>query len=280
MANTFHKQWPITDNITYVPCDAGVAIAIGDLLYFDGTYAQPASAQADQLTPAANQALFASRYLGIANSARTGDETTDGEVAVITDRLFLLPCTSGTFNVGDKVAIAEAGSGTALENQKVVATTDDALAIGTVDKDYASATTLVKVRMTSTILGSQSRAENEFTITVPILPHASLTEQNLLVAREALQVLSIDVVPDLVQGGALTGTICKASGTAAPANGTTPMHTANDINFNATAHTVQPITLTATEADLVLAAGDRIGLDLSAALTTGRAVVSIRVRRR
>jgi len=119
----------------------------------------------------------------------------------------------------------------------------------------------------------------DFTITVPILPHASLTEQNLFVAREALQVLSIDVVPDLVQGGTLTGTIVKASGTATPVNSTTPMHAAAGINFNATAHTVQPITLTATVADLNLAAGDRIALDLSAALTTGRAVATIRLRR-
>lgn len=119
----------------------------------------------------------------------------------------------------------------------------------------------------------------DFTITVPILPHASLTEQNLLVAREALQVLSIDVVPDLAQGGTLTGTVVKASGTATPVNNATPMHSAAGINFNGTAHTVQSITLTSTAADLNLAAGDRIGLDLSAALTTGRAVISIRLRR-
>lgn len=119
----------------------------------------------------------------------------------------------------------------------------------------------------------------DFTITIPILPHASLTEQNLFVAREALQVLSIDVVPDLVQGGTLTGTVVKASGTATPVNSTTPMHSAAGINFNATAHTVQSITLTSTAADLNLAAGDRIALDLSAALTTGRANITIRLRR-
>lgn len=116
-------------------------------------------------------------------------------------------------------------------------------------------------------------------ITVPILPHASLTEQNLYTATQAITVVSIRVVPDLVQGGALTGTIVKCTGTATPANGTTPMHTANAIDFNATAHTVQSITLTSTAADLALAAGERIGLDLSAALTTGRAVVTIRYKR-
>lgn len=280
MPNSNFLSKPITDNIGYAPCDAGVAIAIGDLLFFDGTYAQPASGQADQLTEAKNQALFARKFLGVANSARTGLETTDGEVAFTTDRVFQFPCVSATFVPGDKLGAVEQGSGTALENQKVKKVTDDALAIATVEKVHSSATTLVWARFTSTVLGNAARAENEFTITVPILPHASLTEQNLLVAREALQVLSIDVVPDLVQGGALTGTVVKASGTTAPAAGTTPMHTANAINFNATANTVQSIALTATEADLVLAAGDRIGLDLSAALTTGRAVITIRLRRR
>jgi hypothetical protein len=119
----------------------------------------------------------------------------------------------------------------------------------------------------------------DFAITIPILPHASLTEQNLFTARESLQVLSIDVTPDLVQGGTLTGTVCKATGTATPVKTTTPMHTADGINFNATAHTVQSITLTSTAADLNLVAGERIALDLSAALTTGRANITIRLRR-
>lgn len=116
-------------------------------------------------------------------------------------------------------------------------------------------------------------------ITIPIVPHATLTEQNLYTATEAIQVVSIRVVPDLVQGGALTGTVVKAVSTATPANGTTPMHTANAIDFNATAHTVQSITLSSTTADLQLAAGNRIGLDLSAALTTGRACITIRYKR-
>lgn len=267
---------PIVEALT----DAGVAIDLMSLLYHDGTYAQPASAQADQLTEAANQALFASKFLGVSNSKRSGDETTDGKITVLTEIDAYVPCTSSTFAVGDLLAAVEAASGTALENCKVVKTTNPALAIARVTKEETSAATKVWARFFSRVLPPQSSGPSEFAITVPILPHASLTEQNLFVARESLEVISIDVVPDLVQGGALTGTIVKAVGTATPANGTTPMHTANDINFNATAHTVQPITLTATVADLKLVAGDRIGLDLSAALTTGRAVATIRLRRR
>lgn len=106
-------------------------------------------------------------------------------------------------------------------------------------------------------------------------PHATVTEYDLMIAHRALTVTGIQVVPSTLQGGALTATICKCTGTNAPANGTTPMHTANAINLNTGAYTVQTITLTATAADLTLAAGDRIGIDYSAALTAGHAVVTI-----
>lgn len=277
MATDYFPLTKPTEQLQQVLCDAGVAIGNANLLYFDGTYAQPATAQADQLTPAANYALFASKFLGLSSGNRSGDETADGNIGVQTDVEVEMPCASTTFEKFDKVSIVEVGAGTSLEAFKVAKTTDPDLAIGYVTKRGTSLTK-VWVRLISRVFPHSAEGLQDFAITVPILPHASLTEQNLFVARQALQVLSIDVVPDLVQGGALTGTIVKASGTATPANGTTPMHAAGDINFNATAHTVQPLTLTATAADLILAAGDRIGLDLSAALSTGRAVVTIRLR--
>lgn len=112
-------------------------------------------------------------------------------------------------------------------------------------------------------------------ITIPITPHASLTKQNLFTATRAYRVTAIRYVPDLVQGSALTGTVCKTVSTSAPAKTTTPMHAADAMNFNATENTVQSMTLTSTTADLQLAAGDRIGLDLSAALSTGRGTITI-----
>jgi len=278
MADNFLLTKPV-EPIVEALADAGVAIDLMSLVYHDGTYAQPASAQADQGTEGANQALFASKFLGISNTKRSGSETADGKVVVLTEVDAYVPCTSATFAVGDLLAAVEAASGTALENCKVVKTTNPALSIAEVTKEETSAATKVWARFKSRILPAVPGG-TEFSITVPILPHASLTEQNLFVARESLEVISIDVVPDLVQGGTLTGTIVKAVGTATPASGTTPMHSAAGINFNATAHTVQPITLTSTAADLQLVAGDRIALDLSAALTTGRAVATIRLRRR
>lgn len=113
-------------------------------------------------------------------------------------------------------------------------------------------------------------------ITIPIELHASRTEQNLFVARRAVEIVNIDVVPHVAQ--AITGTVVKVTGTATPDKATTPMHTADGINFNGTIHTVQAITLTVTTADLRLVAGERIGLDLSAALTSGSAIVTIRYK--
>lgn len=112
-------------------------------------------------------------------------------------------------------------------------------------------------------------------ITFQYSPLATITEYDLMVAPRALKVVSIKVVPSTLQGGALTGTIVKATGTATPANGTTPMHTANAINFNSGAYTVQSITLTSTVADLALVANERIGLDLSAAMTAGKGAITI-----
>ena len=87
------------------------------------------------------------------------------------------------------------------------------------------------------------------------------------------------MVPSTVAGGALTGTIVKAVSTATPVKTTTPMHAADALDFNATAYTVQVPALTATGADLQLAAGDRIGIDFSGALTAGRATVAITMKR-
>lgn len=116
-------------------------------------------------------------------------------------------------------------------------------------------------------------------ITVPVSLHASKVIHNLFVARRGYTVTSIDYTPDIAQGGALTATVVKAIGTATPASATTPMHIAAAINLNAAAHTVQPITVTTTAADLVLAAGNRIGLVLSGAMTVGSGTVTIRMTR-
>lgn len=113
-------------------------------------------------------------------------------------------------------------------------------------------------------------------ITIPIPAHASKTIYNVLIARRAYTVTDVSYVPDVAQGGALTATVVKATGTSAPAANTTPLHTGT-VNLNGTAHTVQQLTLTGTAADLSLAAGNRIGVVLSGALTTGSGLLVIRL---
>jgi hypothetical protein len=106
-------------------------------------------------------------------------------------------------------------------------------------------------------------------------PFATVTEYDLAVIKRALQVVSIDVVPSTLQGGALTATIVKAASTDTPVKTTTPLHTADSINLNSGAYTNQSVTLTATAADLVFAAGNRIAIDFSAAYTAGHAALTI-----
>jgi len=115
-----------------------------------------------------------------------------------------------------------------------------------------------------------------FTIT----PHASITARNLHYFREPMRLVHSDMVPNLVHGSALTGTLVKATGTATPSSGTTPLHTANALDFNAAAQTIQPVTLTSTVADLLFAPGDRLALVTNAALSTGHATISCRFRRK
>jgi hypothetical protein len=117
------------------------------------------------------------------------------------------------------------------------------------------------------------------TISFPVGLHASKVIFNMYVATQPVRVTSLKYTPDIAAGGALTGTVVKATGTATPASATTPMHTAGAIDYNAAAHTVQPLTLSATVANLALVAGERIGLVHSAALTAGSGTVTIELER-
>lgn len=117
------------------------------------------------------------------------------------------------------------------------------------------------------------------TVEYYIPTHASRTVYNVFIAKRGYTVTSVDFVPDVAQGATLTATVVKASGTAAPAAGTTPITAAAALNLNGTANTVQNATLTTTSADLVLASGNRIGVVLSGALSTGAGLLVIRMRR-
>jgi len=281
----FMTEGPINEVQFYF--NGTIAVAVGDLMYMEVDDVRPLSSQADQLTEYDNMARAAPLFVGVSRDARTINETAVVlNHPVATDVEVEIPCASDTYEVGDMVGpieyVSGANAGIALENQKVQKTTDESLSIGYATRRYGSATTTVRCRLISRVCGHSPVGRNDpsiIEISYGLHLHASKVIYNILLAREALRVLSMDYTPDIAQGGALTATIVKATGTATPASATTPMHIAGAIDLNGAAHTRQSIALTATPADLVLAAGDRIGVVLSGAMTVGSGNVSIRCKR-
>lgn len=118
-----------------------------------------------------------------------------------------------------------------------------------------------------------------YTVEYYIPTHASRTVYNVFIAKRGYTIISVDYVPDVAQGATLTATVVKAVSTATPASGTTPISSSGGVNLNGTAHTVQNVTLTSTSADLVLASGNRIGVVLSGALSTGAGLLVINMKK-
>lgn len=200
------------------------------------------------------------------SSGSNGDLTAD----IITEGDFVL--TGSGFS---QASVGQRAYATDNYTVTTTASTSGAVLIGTVTRYISSTSVAVAIDP------DESGPGNDRIVTLSyLIPlHASKTVYNIFTAREALQVLSIDYTPDTAQGGALTATVVKATSTTAPASATTPMCAAGAIDLNATAHTVQSITLTSTGADLILAAGNRIGFVESAAMTTGSGNVTIRMKR-
>ncbi|MDA7977500.1 MAG: hypothetical protein MPJ50_01865 [Pirellulales bacterium] len=150
MADTFRFRH---DDVTRFQggVDSATVIEIGDLVYLDTDDVKPASAQADQGNAAANQALFAANFAGVAMQARDASDT--NPIRVLADGVFEFDCANVTWEVGDLVGAAENSGGTALENQQVTAVSRPELALGYVISREASAVTKVKVRLLSRTSG-------------------------------------------------------------------------------------------------------------------------------
>lgn len=110
--------------------DADSNIELGDLLFWDGDDAKPASLQPDQGSEAANQQLFASKFLGVAMQASPTGESSP--IRVATGGVFEFTTPGGSFDLGDWVGVDENDAGTVLENQRLVKVTSSQLAIGRV----------------------------------------------------------------------------------------------------------------------------------------------------
>jgi len=255
------------------PFPTATAVEPGHLLWNNAGVAAKASAQADQLTPAANQALFAKNFLGVAKDKRLAGETSTGETSkriVVTDGVFDMGCASTTWAVGDLIGAVEAGSGTALEDDLVAKVTDPALAIGVCVKEGTSVTT-VRGRLTGRYGGGKPVDRDVFYASYYFTGTPAATDQVFFVAPHACKVVAISEVHSVAAGGTSTLQVTKDTSTNAPGAGTDLLSAAFDLN--GTANTVQAGALSATAADLVLAPGDRLAVDFGHAIQSSAGVV-------
>ncbi len=141
----------VPDRATFA-FDGSILVEQYDLMYHDSNDVKPASSQADQGTEERNQAAFAPKFAGLAGDTRLAADTDAlTDFPVLTDVVCDMDCASATFEVGDLLTVDEASGGTALEDAKLVKTTNRELAIGYAMERHASAVTRVKCRLTSRV---------------------------------------------------------------------------------------------------------------------------------
>lgn len=144
MADT--NRWRFGEtNPLLAAVDTATTIEIGDLLFLDVDDVKPAASQPDQLSEAANQALFVSRFIGVAAQRSSNGDTED--LRVDTDGVFEFACSASTWEVGDLVGVREAAGGINLENQQVQSVSRPEVAIGHVVRREPAAVTAVRVRI-------------------------------------------------------------------------------------------------------------------------------------
>ncbi len=148
MANTMRWRYGDTQPVM-LPVDATTVVEIGDLIYLETDDVRPASAQADQLTEAANQELFQDKFAGVAMQASRNGDTQP--IRVATAGVFEFDCLSATFEVGKLIGVDENAAGTALEKQVVAPVATSNLAIGRCAKRVNPAATKVLVDVVSTV---------------------------------------------------------------------------------------------------------------------------------
>lgn len=132
------------------PVASDTVIEIGDLVFYDTNTAKPAMMQANQSSKAVNQSTFAGKFLGVAMQA--SPVGSDAPIRVATSGVFEYDCPSTTFELGNYVGIGVKASNTGLENQVLEKVTVVAGAIGRVSRREGSASTVVQVQLSSTVM--------------------------------------------------------------------------------------------------------------------------------
>ncbi len=161
--------YPATRRSVTAAYDGSLAVDLYDLMFLDSDDAKPASSAADTSTELGNQQAFGPRFVGLAGEAKLAVDPV-GDIKILTDVQAEFDCVSETHEVGDLVTVDEAASGTALENQKLVVTTDRTAAIGYVIKRDATAASRVQVRLISRLLG------NDTPRTLPVAQAAAIAD--------------------------------------------------------------------------------------------------------
>lgn len=134
------------------------------------------------------------------------------------------------------------------------------------------------LNVTGAITASGGVSGQNFTVNYVGQTTEAATDRAIFVAPVACQVVSVRQVHAVAAGGASKLQLTKDTGTDAPGAGNNLLTNNTNAGFdlNATANTVQTGTLTATAADLVLAAGDRLSLDFADAIqSTAGLVVTV-----
>jgi hypothetical protein len=146
MANVFLSARESTK--VKAPVASATVIEVGDFLYHDTTNndVRPASSQTDNVGEEANQAEFATLFVGVALHASASGDTDDILVETSTTKEYSVTIVSGTPRLGALLGISEA-SGTALADQTLEIVTSYDVAIAVVTDDSASARTTVKCRL-------------------------------------------------------------------------------------------------------------------------------------
>lgn len=146
---------------------------------------------------------------------------------------------------------------------------------------FTSATTLAIATADNLTVGGVIVPQT-MVVVQELWPHASLVTRNLFYAQtDGWTVTGIVYEPDIAEGtGSVVCTVCKVTGNNVAVAATTPMCTAFAVT--GTAGTPVVATLTATAADLVLAATNKIGCIFSGGdtfLDSGRGRLYIKMKR-
>ena len=261
--------------LTYTKTVASTSYEPGDMLYDNGAGAiLPASSQADQLSEALNQEMFAGNFVGICNGKKPSSDTGTDELPVITGDggEVRSACASTTWAVGDLVGAVEAASGTALEKQKVAKVADPALAIGRCTQAGASLTLVWWKPLPRSQNGTLQTVRKRFTVAqvnagATLLPIRFGYKYRLVeclaisVGGAASAVTTVDVLATLTssrklvayaQASLTQSAVLKAGGAGAAVLADGASYTANDVNTPVTVGKTGSDVATATHVDIIM----------------------------